>query len=507
VRSLAFKLAFAFLLVSLISVSLVAVFARRATVAEFDRFVLNQAQNDFVATATAYYEMYGSWRGVAEYLRQQQLASGLNPPAGAPPPPAGAPPTLPPNALRNPQPGQPRPFLLVNQAGRVIVPAEPYRVGDHVPAGEIERGIPIEVDGQVVGRAIPPRTAPPPREAGEERYLARTNRALLLAAIGTAGIALLLGTLLARTLTQPLRDLTSATRAMAKGEIAQEVPVRSSDELGELAASFNQMSADLARANQLRRQMTADIAHDLRTPLTVIGGYIEALRDGVLPPTPQRFDTIYNEVEHLQRLVEDLRTLSLADAGELTLNRELTSPRSLLERQVLAYQHQARQQNVTLQVKAGPALPEINVDPERMAQVLGNLVSNALRYTPAGGQIVLSTEGTADTVLLSVQDSGEGIAPEDLPCVFDRFYRGDAARQQHDGESGLGLAIAKAIVEEHGGTLSVASELGRGTTFTIALPVDSGVSPPLKTASVQSKRLRRFSGSEPFSAEGRVAKD
>ncbi|MFQ5594554.1 MAG: sensor histidine kinase [Anaerolineae bacterium] len=477
-RSLAFKLVFAFLLVSLTSIALVAVFARRATVTEFDRFVLDQAQSDFVAAATAYYETYGSWRGVAEYVRQQRLASG------APPPPGGAPPALPPNALRNPQPGQPRPFLLVDQEGRVVVPAEPFRLGDYVPAEEMKRGIPIEVDGQVVGRVIPPGGAgPPPRESGEERYLARTNRALLLAAVGAAGIALLLGILLARTLTQPLRDLTSATGAMAKGEIEQEVPVRSSDELGELAASFNRMSADLARANQLRRQMTADIAHDLRSPLTVIAGYVESLRDGVLKPTAERFDTIYSEVEHLQRLVEDLRTLSLADAGELTLNRQPTSPRSLLERQVLAHQHQARQQNVTLQVKADPALPEINVDPERMAQVLGNLVSNALRYTPAGGQIVLSAEGTADTVLLSVQDSGAGIAPEDLPRVFDRFYRGDAARQQQDGESGLGLAIAKAMVEAHGGTLSVASELGRGTTFIIALPVDSGVSPPLKTAS------------------------
>ncbi|MFQ5341492.1 MAG: sensor histidine kinase [Anaerolineae bacterium] len=476
-RSLAFKLVFAFLLVSLTSVALVAVFARWATVTEFDRFVLDQAQSDFVATVTAYYETYGSWRGVAEYVRQQRLAPG------APPPPGGAPPALPPNTLRNPQPGQPRPFLLVNPEGRVIVPAEPFRVGDYVPAKDVKRGIPIEVDGQVVGRVIPPRTGPPPREPGEERYIARTNRALLLAAVGAAGIALLLGIILARTLTQPLRDLTSATRAMAKGEIEQEVAVRSSDELGELAASFNQMSADLARANQLRRQMTADIAHDLRSPLTVIAGYVESLRDGVLKPTAERFDTIYNEVEHLQRLVEDLRTLSLADAGELPLNRQLTSPQNLLERAAASYRHQAGQQNVALRVKAAPGLSEIDVDPERMAQVLGNLVSNALRYTPAGGQIVLSAEGTADTVLLSVQDSGAGIAPEDLPRVFDRFYRGDAARQQHDGESGLGLAIAKAMVEAHGGTLSVASELGRGTTFMIALPVDSGVSPPLKTAS------------------------
>ncbi|MFQ5344318.1 MAG: sensor histidine kinase [Anaerolineae bacterium] len=230
------------------------------------------------------------------------------------------------------------------------------------------------------------------------------------------------------------------------------------------------MSADLARANELRRRMTADIAHDLRTPLTVIGGYIEALRDGVLPPIPQRFDTIYSEVEHLQRLVEDLRTLSLADAGELTLNRQPTSPRFLLERQAAAYQHLAAQRKVALQVEAGPDLPQIDVDRERMAQVLGNLVGNALHHTPAGGRVTLSAAGQADAVLLAVEDTGEGIAPADLPRVFDRFYRADASRRQAEGESGLGLAIAKAIVEVHGGGISVASERGRGTRFTIALP-------------------------------------
>jgi signal transduction histidine kinase len=260
---------------------------------------------------------------------------------------------------------------------------------------------------------------------------------------------------------------------MAQGELEQQVPVRSQDELGELAAAFNQMSADLSRANELRRQMTADIAHDLRTPLSVITGYTEALRDGVLPPMPETFQTLHQEAEHLSLLVEDLRTLSLADAGELTLTRQLLHPHELLERMAAAYLPKAQELEVTLQVTAEANVPPVNVDPERMVQVLGNLVGNALRYTPAGGQISLAATQQGNNVLLTVQDNGVGIAPDELPRVFDRFYRGDVARQTYEGESGLGLAIAKSIVELHGGTITVESTPGEGTTFTIALPAGS----------------------------------
>jgi two-component system sensor histidine kinase BaeS len=270
-----------------------------------------------------------------------------------------------------------------------------------------------------------------------------------------------------------VRELTAATRAMTKGNLEQEVPIRSRDELGELAASFNQMSADLARANELRRQMTADVAHDLRTPLSVITGYTEALRDGVLQPTSAMFQTIHQEAEHLSLLVEDLRTLSLADAGELKLICQLVHPRELLERMAAAHSPRARQLGIALQVAVEVDMPPVNVDPERMAQVLGNLVSNALRHTPAGGRITLTATLQGNSVLMTVQDTGEGIPPEELPRIFERFYRGDEARQVHGGESGLGLTIAKSIIELHGGTIAVESTPGEGTTFTIALPVGS----------------------------------
>jgi signal transduction histidine kinase len=452
-RSLTLKLTLAFLAISLISVALVAVFARWITVQEFDRFVLDQAQNDFIDFVTAYYEANGSWQGMAQQLPQQ------------PPPASAAGPAPLPHTGMLPAPPQ---FALVNSGGRVVVPLGQYRIGQQVPQNQLERGYPLVINGQTVGTVLP-REALPDREPEEERYLARTNQALLGAALGAAGVALLLGVWLARRLTGPLRELIRATRAMAQGQLGHQVRVRSQDELGELTRSFNQMSADLAQANAARQQMTADIAHDLRTPLSVIKGYTEALRDGVLPPNPETFEAMHQETEQLSLLIQDLRTLSLADAGELYLNRRPVPPQELLQRVAAAHRPQAHQMELALQVSVPPDLPAMVVDPERMVQVLGNLVSNALRYTPAGGRITLSAAQRGSGVELVVEDSGSGIAPEALPHIFDRFYRGDAAREAHEGESGLGLAIAKSLVELHGGTISVESTLGQGTRFTIDL--------------------------------------
>jgi signal transduction histidine kinase len=268
--------------------------------------------------------------------------------------------------------------------------------------------------------------------------------------------------------------------------------VTSRDEIGELVGAFNQLSRDLARATQLRRRMTADVAHDLRTPLTVIAGYLEALRDDVLKPTPERFAAMYSETQLLLHLVEDLHTLSLADAGELSLQRARIAPRQLLERVASTYQHAAEQGGVALRVCADDDLPEICADAEQLTRALGNLVSNALRYTPPGGTIVLGarceTNGERRTtneaevvpfvlrpssfVVLDIRDTGVGIAAEHLPAIFERFYRADPSRQEATGGSGLGLAIVKSIVEAHGGQVGVESAPGQGTTFTIALPVE-----------------------------------
>jgi signal transduction histidine kinase len=183
---------------------------------------------------------------------------------------------------------------------------------------------------------------------------------------------------------------------------------------------------------------------------------------------------MHDEAQHLSRLIDDLRTLSLADAGELLLNRQPVDPPSLLERTRLAHAPEAQKRGISIQVEVAPDLPQVEVDPGRIAQVLENLMSNALRYTPEGGQVILSAGAGANSVYLRVQDNGAGIPPEDLPYVFDRFYRAEKSRQRHEGESGLGLAIAKSLVEAQGGSLSVESMLGEGTGFTIALPAVQG---------------------------------
>jgi signal transduction histidine kinase len=299
---------------------------------------------------------------------------------------------------------------------------------------------------------------------------------LIEGALGAVALSLILGAVLARALTRPIRDLTTATTGVAAGDFEQKVPIRSDDELGELARSFNLMSTELARSLALRRQMTADIAHELRTPISIVLGHTEAIHDGVLPMTTETFEVIRDEALRLERLVEDLRTLSLADGGEMTLTPEPTAPLALLVQASKAYRPQAEQKDITLTFEADPGLPEVMVDPDRMAQVLGNLIENSLRHTPPGGRVRLAATESQGAVRIRVEDSGPGIDPEDLPRVFERLYRTDKSRQRDSGGSGLGLAIARSIVVGHGGKIWAESEPVAGATFVLDLPI--GSNPP-----------------------------
>ncbi len=465
-RSLTGKLTLAFLLVALTVAALVAVFIRLTSATQLDRLIVEQQRSEFRDTLVTYYETNGSWEGVWHAVKQGEgypLATG-EPGNGSGHGPYD-------DDGRSPYRRDRRDlFGLVDARGRVLIPLWPnYPPGGYVTAASLQDGQNLQVNGELVGTIVTAEL-PPGLTPEESAYLRRTNTALLLAGAGAVLVALLVGLALARTLTHPLQRLTEATHRMTGGDLEQVVEVKSADELGELAAAFNQMSRAVARANTARRQMTADVAHELRTPLTVIAGYIEAMRDGVLAPTPDRLSVIHEEMEHLQHLVGDLRTLSQVDAGELKLNQQPLDPRELLQQTSAAFAHQAQQKGVRLEMLVNPDLPAVRADETRLAQVLDNLLSNALRYTPSGGRIELGAAAQAGRVTFTVQDTGPGIAPDALPLIFDRVYRADTSRSEESGESGLGLAIAKALVEAHGGTLTVASTLGQGPTFRIELP-------------------------------------
>lgn len=448
-RSLALKLALAFLIVGLVGAGLVAFFVGQLTQRQFNRFVVDSYETQLLDELAQHYESYGNWDGI-----QAALVAG------------------PRRGPYNRHGWLPATVLDANNVV-VVGGGTRYETGERLSAADVERALPIEVEGEVVGRVLLPEGSfGPPSGSPEGRFIAGVRQAVVYSALAAVVVALLLGLLLARTIANPVRELTQATHRVAQGDVGHEVPVRTQDEIGELAVSFNQMSANLARSNQLRRQMTADIAHDLRTPTSVIMGYTEALSDGKLQGTPEMYRVMHDEAQHLNHLIDDLRTLSLADAGELPLMRQQITPQTLLERAAAAHSIQANKQQTTLQIALMAELPLIDVDPDRMAQVLGNLVSNALRHTPPGGAVTLAASRHDGDVVLKVSDTGSGIAAEDLPHIFNRFYRGDKSRAQN-GASGLGLAIARSIVETHGGRITADSVLGRGTTFTITLPVSA----------------------------------
>jgi len=461
-KSLYWKLTLAFVVVAFSATAMAAIFVRFTTNDSLAKFIIDQQRSSMIQALSDFYSANGSWDGVEtswEVMQRQSIPMPIS---------------TDPTRIPGPEPEKPFPekfhrslFGLANPNGVVIVSVDQESpVGTHLSPDNFSSSTVIEVGGKNVGSILTAKHIL--RFSPEEAlFLERTNQALLLSIVTGLLVAVVIGIILARTLTLPLRELTQAAQNIAEGRLEQEVKVTSKDEIGQLAEAFNQMSQEVARVNASRRQMTADIAHDLRTPLTVIAGYIESMQDGVLQPTPERFDLIYKEIERLQNLVGDLRMLSQADAGDLTLHPQKIQPKMFLDQAAALFQHHAAQQSVTISVDAVPDLPEILVDEARMMQVMDNLISNALRYTPENGKIILGGTVVDGKVELSVTDTGSGIDPQELPMIFDRFHRADKSRHTDEGESGLGLAIVKALIESQGGKVWAESEFGKGSTFKI----------------------------------------
>ena len=436
------KLILAFLLISIVSTGLSVVFTRVLASREFDRFINDRYQAELVESLSGYYERNQTWEGVEiEYK---------------------------PYSHENPGESRPLYFSIANEKGVIQVAGNEYRVGELCDEEEFEEGIPIEVQGNTVGILLMPVS--PNHSPLDYEFLRRLNGSIFFSGIATIFLALFLGILLSRSISRPIRELTKATHNMADGNLGQQVIVRSRDEIGELAQSFNKMSADLARSFNLRKQMTADIAHELRTPLSLILGHAEGVHDGVMQPSRANFEIIREEAERLEHLVSDLRTLSLADAGELSVEFQPVNLNELMSDVHTHYLTLFNQKRITLDLETAPGILTANLDPSRFAQVLNNILDNALRYTPEGGRVELKTQLTENRIQLSVKDSGEGVSSEEAQHLFDRFYRVSESRNRNDGGSGLGLAIAKSIVEMHKGRIWAESEKGKGLKVVLELP-------------------------------------
>ena len=366
-RSISTKLIVAFLSIGIISVTIIFITARWNTRQEFISFLMDQNQSAIYTSLENYYQQNGSWDGVENLYGGHQMP-GMGQGQG-----------------QGPRSDMMQSFTLADSDGYVLIPSAKFKTGEKLPKTELDLGVPITQNGRTVGILILTRQ----QFQGSQReleFIERTNLTLLYGALIGAVIALFLGIFLSRTITRPIRELTKATHAISEGDLSQRVTVHTNDELGELGNAFNKMSAELSRSVNARKQMTADIAHELRTPLSLILGHAEAVHDGVLPPSKENFEIIREEAARLENLVNDLRTLSLADAGELSIVPQTIDPAGLLQEVASLFQYQTQKKDIAIELDIASPLSPLEVDPGRMTQVLTNILDNATRHTVVRGR-------------------------------------------------------------------------------------------------------------------------
>jgi two-component system OmpR family sensor kinase/two-component system sensor histidine kinase BaeS len=426
-----------------------------------------------VQQLVAYYQQQGSWDGVESLLGQGVFLSG---PGGMPMPDTGRHPTMPPRRLD---------VLLADAEGKVTYDSTGEALGRRLSSREKSRAMAISEsdDGEVLGYLLLSLPQGPDRLGRlEQQFLARMRSILIVGAALAVALGLVLGVLLSRSLTAPLQRLATAARAVATGDLEQRVKVEGSAEMVEVAQAFNEMTTALGESERQRQNMVADVAHELRTPLTVIQGNLRAILDNVYPLDKAEISRLYGETRLLSRLVDDLRQLAEADAGQLRLNLRSTDVAQIIESTIDNLASAAKDQEVTLSAQLQDDLPSVQADRDRLAQVLRNLLANALRHTPPRGSVSVMASTKEDAVEIAVADTGEGIAPEDLPHVFERFWRADAARARIERSgsgdsderlvngSGLGLSVAQSLVEAQGGRIWAESTVGQGSIFRFTLP-------------------------------------
>jgi signal transduction histidine kinase len=345
-------------------------------------------------------------------------------------------------------------------------------------------GVHVGVQGGIEFAAVPRRDGSggmlyavreePRLLAASTRFLSEFFWQLLIAGALAAAVALIVARWLARGMTQPLRDMAGAARKMETGDYRQRVVTSSRDEVGQLAVAFNRMSSELENLERLRRDLVANVSHELKTPISALRAHLENLLDGVETAQPETLQVMLAQSERLGRLVDQLLELSRLESGDLPLDRSEVPLGPLVSRVMSEIDVTRSRRDVELAQDVPEDLPPVYADAERIYQVLFNLLDNAVRFTPAGGRVRVTAERNDGAVDVTVADTGPGIAAEHLPRVFERFYRVDTARSRDEGGTGIGLAIARSVVEAHGGRIWAESEPGRGSTFTFELPVTAG---------------------------------
>jgi two-component system sensor histidine kinase BaeS len=362
------------------------------------------------------------------------------------------------------------PVLLVDSDRTVVYAPDPRIVGRRLSTDQLEEGVTIDLADGEVWTVIPSRVVLG-QAILEEGFLRTTRRSLWLAGLVAMAVAILLSVLLLRQVTRPLRRLDAATRRIARGEFDERVGISTSDEIGRLARSFNEMAESLDRAERTKKRMIADVSHELRTPLAAVRSVLEGLRDGLIEPTPETLASLHDKILLTTRLVHDLHELTLADAGRLSIRPAPHRIDAIVDTIVETIGVQLEDSSLRLDRRIDDGLPPVVVDRQRIEQVFLNLLANAIRHTPEGGTILISAAEHRGGVLTSICDTGPGLTETDLAHVFDRFYRADDARSS-DGGAGLGLSIAKALVDAQGGSIWAENRPSGGACFHVLLPTE-----------------------------------
>lgn len=460
------QLTLAFSLVTIAGLIMAAFLANYQVSTQFRRFVAhNQMSNPaLLAPLVDYYAQNGSWQGVDRVLNDFRSPGMMGGPGGMGG--MGAP------GLRRGAPG----LVLADAGGRIVYARDNSFLGQRLSRQDQANAVTISANDQVIGYLVMALPLRDELTTAAQAFLNQINRVLLQAGLIAGGLGILMGLAIARGLSAPLGRLAAAAHRISQGELNQQVPVRGSEEMADVARAFNDMAVALQQAGQLRRNMVADIAHELRTPLTVIQGNLQAILDEVYPLEKGEIAGIYDETLMLSRLVNDLRELAQAEAGQLSLNVQTIDLATVISSAVSGFEGLAQEQGVGLAVTMPPTIPPLLADPDRVRQILSNLASNALRHTPPGGRVTITVDGlpgSTTAVRISICDTGSGIPPQDLPYVFNRFWRAEKSRSRYEGGSGLGLAIARQLVEAQGGQIGVESKgiPGQGSCFWFSLPV------------------------------------